>query len=76
MRKTIKVDDLCCQRCAEQMAVKLALVDGVRSAHGVYKKGIIFIEVREDVTDEQIKSVFEGTGMNVLSIEKRKGIFG
>ena len=76
MRKTIKVDDLCCQRCAEQMAVKLALLDGVRTAHGVYKKGVIFIEAREDVTDEQIRSVFEGTGMNVLSIEKRKGIFG
>ena len=76
MRKTIRVDDLCCQRCADQMAVKLALLDGVRNAHGVYKKGIIFIEAREDVTDEQIKSVFDGTGMTVLSIEKRKGIFG
>ena len=76
MRKTIKVDDLCCQRCADQMAVKIALIDGVRHAHGIYKKGVIFIEAREDVTDEQLKAVFEGTDMNVLSIEKRKGIFG
>ncbi len=76
MKKTIKVDDLCCERCADQMAVKLALIDGVRAAKGSYKKGVIFIEVREDVTDEQLKSVFDGTGMNVLSIEKRKGIFG
>ena len=58
------------------MAVKLALIDGVRHAYGIYKKGIIFIEVREDVTDEQLKAVFEGTDMHVLSIEKRKGIFG
>ena len=76
MKKTIKVDDLCCQRCADQMAVKLALIDGVRAAKGNYKKGLIFVEVSDAVTDEQIKAVFEGTGMNVLSIEKRKGIFG
>lgn len=76
MKKTIKVDDLCCQRCADQMAVKLALLDGVHGAKANYKKGLIFVEVREDVTDEQLQSVFEGTGMNVLSIEKRKGIFG
>ena len=76
MKKTITVDDLCCQRCADQMAVKLALLDGVRAAKGNYKKGLIFVEVSDLVTDEQIKAVFEGTGMNVLSIEKRKGIFG
>jgi copper chaperone CopZ len=76
MKKTIKVDDLCCQRCADQMAVKLALIDGVRAAKGNYKKGLIFIEVSDSVADEQLISVFEGTGMNVLSIEKRKGIFG
>ena len=76
MKKTIKVDDLCCQRCTDQMAVKLALIDGVSAAKGNYKKGLIFIEVKESVTDEQLKAVFEGTGMNVLSIEKRKGIFG
>ena len=76
MKKTIKVDDLCCQRCAEQMAIKLALLDGVSAAKANYKKSLIFIEASESVTDEQIHSVFEGTGMNVLSIEKRKGIFG
>ena len=76
MKKTIKVDDLCCQRCADQMAVKIALIDGVHAAKGSYKKSFILIDVGENVTDEQLKSVFEGTGMNVLSIEKRKGIFG
>jgi copper chaperone CopZ len=76
VKKTIKVDDLCCQRCADQMAVKLALLDGVSAAKGNYKKGLVFIEANDLVTDEQIKAVFEGTGMNVLSIEKRKGIFG
>ena len=76
MKKTVFVDDLCCERCAKQMATKLALLDGVRSAKANYKKQCIFIEVTDEVSEEQIKSVFEGTGMNVLSIEKRKGIFG
>ena len=76
MKKTIKVNDLCCQRCADQLAVKIALLDGVRMAKASYKKNVIFVDVAEDVTDENIKAVFDGTGMEVLSIEKRKGIFG
>ncbi len=76
MKKTIKVNDLCCQRCADQMAVKLALIDGVRSAKANYKKGVVFIDAEEQVTNDQIKAVFEAAGMEVLSIELRKGIFG
>lgn len=76
MKKVIKVDDLCCQRCADQMAVKIALLDGVRAAKSSYKKQLIFIDASESVTDESILAVFEGTGMNVLSIEERKGLFG
>lgn len=76
MKKVILVDDLCCQRCADQMAVKLALLDGVHKAKADYKKNKIFIEVKESVQDESLLSVFDGTGMTVLSIEIRKGIFG
>lgn len=76
MKKVICVDDLCCQRCADQMAVKLALIDGVLKAKADHKKGKIFIEVKESVQDESLKEVFDGTGMKVLSIEIRKGIFG
>ncbi len=76
MKKTIKVNDLCCQRCADQMATKIALLDGVRAAKASYKKKVIFVDVNETVTDEMLKGVFEGSGMEVLSIEKRKGIFG
>ena len=75
MKKVIYVDDLCCQRCADQMAVKLALVDGVRKAKADYKKNKIFIEAQDGVEEEALRSVFEGTGMTVLSIEIRKGIF-
>ena len=76
MKKVIKVDDLCCQRCAEQMAVKLALIDGVRVAKANYKKQLIFIDVCDYVKDSELIAVFEGTGMNVLSIAERKGLFG
>ncbi len=76
MKKVVYVNDLCCQRCADQMAVKLALVDGVDKAKADFKKNRIFIEVKENVADEALKQAFEGTGMEVLSIELRKGIFG
>ena len=76
MKKTIIVNDLCCQRCADQMAVKLALLDGVRAAKASYKRNIVFVDVAENVTDDMLKAVFEGSGMKVVSIEKRKGIFG
>lgn len=76
MKKTITVNDLCCQRCADRMAIKLTLVDGVRAAKANYRKNIIFVDVAEDVTDDMLKAVFDESGMEVLSIEKRKGIFG
>ena len=75
MKKVITVDDLCCEACAKQMAVRLALIDGVLHAKANYKKQKIFIEVLSTVTDDSLKSVFEGTGMAVLSIEPRKGLF-
>ncbi len=76
MKKVIYVNDLCCQRCADQMAVKLALIDGVDKAKADFKKNRIFIEVKESVTEETLRAVFKGTGMEVLSVEMRKGIFG
>lgn len=76
MKKVITVNDLCCERCAKQMATKLALLDGVRAAKSNYKKNIIFVDVADDFPDEALKEVFKDTGMEVISIEKRKGIFG
>ena len=76
MKKVIYVNDLCCQRCADQMATKIALVDGVMKAKADYKHQRIFVEIEERITDETLKAVFAGTDMEVLSIEKRKGIFG
>ncbi len=76
MKKVITVNDLCCERCAKQMAVRLSLLDGVRAAKANYKRKVIFVDVTESVSDESLKSVFQDTEIQVLSIEKRKGIFG
>lgn len=76
MKKTVRVDDLCCERCAKQMATKLAILDGVRAAKADYKRGCIYVEVTDEITDERIRAAFDGTGMTVTSIEIRKGIFG
>ncbi len=76
MKKVIYVNDLCCQRCADQMAVKLALVEGVEKAKADFKKNRIFVEVKESVSEENLCAAFDGTGMEVLSVELRKGIFG
>lgn len=76
MKKVISVNDLCCERCAKQMACKLQLTEGVLKAKADYKRNRIFVEVASDVSDEALKAVFAGTGMEVISIEFRKGLFG
>ena len=76
MKKVIKVNDLCCEPCAKQLAVRLSLLDGVRAAKSNYKRAVIFVDVEDGVSDESLKSVFKDTEIQVLSIEKRKGIFG
>ena len=76
MKKIIRVNDLCCEACAKQMAKKLLLVDGVLNARANFMKNMIFVEVRADLEDKALEAVFEGTDMEVLSIERRKGLFG
>ena len=45
MKKVISVGDLCCERCADRLACKLELCDGVVKAKANYKKNSIFVEV-------------------------------
>ena len=76
MKKTIRCKDLCCQRCADHLAKKLLLIDGVRAAKGNYSKNILFVDVADSVVDDALKAVLTSADVEVLSIEKRKGIFG
>ena len=75
MKKIIRVEDLCCKRCAERVAQKLELTEGVRAARGNYKKNVILVEHDERVTDEMMKEIVEQAGFKVLIVELRKGMF-
>ena len=76
MKKTIFVKDLCCERCARRVAEKLELHENVLKAKADYKKNRIFVEVPSALLDEELKSLVEQEGYEVISIEIRKGIFG
>ena len=76
MKKVITVKDLCCERCARRVAEKLELHENVLKAKADYKKNRIFVEVPSAVLDEELKSLIEQEGYEVISIEIRKGIFG
>ena len=75
MKKVITVTDLCCERCARHVAEKLHLCDGVLKAKANYKKNQIFVEVSSDCMEETLREYLAKEGYDVVSIEKRKGIF-
>lgn len=75
MKKIVRVEDLCCKRCAQRVAGKVQLLSGVISAKENYRKNVILVQAEERVTDEELRSVVEGEGFKVLSVEIRKGIF-
>lgn len=75
MKKIIRVEDLCCKRCAQRVAGKVELLPGVLSAKENYRKNVILVQAEERVTDEELQASVEGEGFKVLSVEVRKGIF-
>ncbi len=75
MKKIIRIEDLCCKRCAVRAANKLELLDGVLSAKGNYRKNVILVQHDSRVTDEMLKETVEKESFVVLSVEERKGLF-
>ena len=75
MKKVIRVEDLCCKRCAVRAANKLELLDGVLSAKGNYRKNVILVQHDSRITDETLKETVEKESFVVLSVEERKGLF-
>ena len=75
MKKIIEVGDLCCERCANRLACKLELCEGVVKAKANYKKNSIFVETLSTLSDEQLKNAVVSAGFEVLSIAPRKGLF-
>lgn len=75
MKKIIRVEDLCCKRCAKRAAEKLELSDGVRAARGDYRKNVILVEHDERIDENKLCEIVEQAGFKVLSVEVRKGLF-
>ncbi len=75
MKKIIRVEDLCCKRCAVRAANKLTLLDGVLAAKGDYRKNVLLVSVTSDVTDDMLRTAVEKEGFVVLAVEERKGLF-
>lgn len=75
MKKIISVEDLCCERCANRLACKLELCEGVVKAKANYKKNSVFVEVLSDFPDSELKDAVQKAGFEVLSIQPRKGLF-
>ena len=75
MKKVVVVEELCCARCAKRLANHLELTDGVLKAKANDKRNCIYLEVREEISDEEIKELVEKSGFTVVSVGNRKGIF-
>lgn len=75
MKKIIRVEDLCCKKCAGRAARKLEMVDGITAARGDYKKNVILVQTDAFVPDEILRETVEKAGFAVVSIEERKGLF-
>ena len=70
MKKKISIEGMSCGHCVNH--VKTALLEdmnGVKSADVSLEEKQAIIEVEDNVTDENIKSVIEEVGFEVVNIE-------
>lgn len=75
MKKVIKVKDLCCSLCCERLSEALELKDGVLKASANKKRNAVYVETLSDVSDDFLRAAVEKEGFEVLSVERRKGLF-
>lgn len=76
MKKTVEIEDLCCERCAKRLANAMELEDGVLKAKANYAKGLLYLETDGSFTDEKIRTCVEEKGFVVKEVRDRRGIFG
>ena len=75
MKKVIYCKDLCCKKCAERLTHALELSGLVVKAHASVKKNAVYILEQDGVAEEELIKKCGEMGFEVLSIEKRKGLF-
>ena len=71
MKKIITVEGMCCEKCAKRVESKLLTAKNVISADVKFKKNIAVVRSREEVSDEEIKSLITGAGFTVKAIENK-----
>ena len=75
MKKVIKVKDLCCTVCCERLSEALELKEGVLKANADKKRKAVYVETLSCVSDEFLRAAVEKEGFEVISVERRKGLF-
>ena len=65
MKTIVNIDGMCCEHCAKRVQDKLSTVN-VK-----LKKKIAVIRSREQLSEEEIKSLVTDAGYTVLSIEHK-----
>jgi Cu+-exporting ATPase len=71
MKKVVSIEGMCCEHCAARVEKALSAVTNVISADVKLKKNLAIVRSREEVSDEEIKSVVEQAGYKVTTIENK-----
>lgn len=76
MKKTVRVKEFCCSRCTKQLEDKLKQRPEILRAKTNFKKNLVLLEVRKEVSDEELERMFAAEEIEVVLVENRKSIFG
>lgn len=71
MKTIVNIDGMCCEHCAKRVQDKLSTVKNAVSVDVKLKKKIAVIRSREQLSEEEIKTLVTDAGYTVLSIEHK-----
>ena len=71
MKTIVNIDGMCCEHCAKRVQDKLSTVKNAVSVDVKLKKKIAVIRSREQLSEEEIRSLVTDAGYTVLSIEHK-----
>lgn len=71
MKTIVNIDGMCCEHCAKRVQDKLSTVKNAVSVDVKLKKKIAVMRSREQLSEEEIKSLVTDAGYTVLSIEHK-----
>lgn len=71
MKKIVSIEGMCCEHCAKRVEDKLATAKNVISVDVKLKKKIAVIRSREEVSDEEIKTLVTDAGYTVTAIANK-----